>query len=233
MNNEWLFIIMSLVSLAFVLIAFRMGKSWLIGLVAANVILANIFVVKGMYLFGMAATGGNVVYASIFLATDLLAEHYGKKEARQAVLIGFFVALFFLITSQFIIRFTPADWDIAQGAFETIFTLTPRIVIGSLVAYLISQNIDISIFHRIKEKTRGRWLWLRNNGSTFVSQGIDSVIFTMIAFWGVYPDLWQLVLFTWIIKIIVAALDTPFIYLSGHFRPKELLSSAYERKGRT
>ncbi|MFC1663092.1 queuosine precursor transporter [Patescibacteria group bacterium] len=222
MSNEWLFILMSLISLTFVLAAFRLGKVWLIGLIAANVILANIFVVKGMYLFGLAATGGNVVYASIFLATDLLAEHYGKKEARRAVMIGFYVALFFLIMSQFISRFMPADFDFAQGAFETIFTLTPRIVLGSLIAYLLSQNLDVWLFHWIKERSRGRWLWLRNLGSTIISQVIDSTIFTLIAFAGVFPDLFELILFTWLIKIIVAGLDTPFIYLSSRFKPKEL-----------
>ncbi|MBU1131541.1 queuosine precursor transporter [Patescibacteria group bacterium] len=213
MNNELLFIIMSLVSLSFVLLAFRLGKVWLVGIICANVILMNIFVVKGMYLFGLAATGGNVLYASIFLATDLLCEHYGKKEAMRAVRIGFFVSIFFLIMSQFILRFIPADYDFAQGAMKTLFTLTPRIVLGSMAAYLVSQHLDVWLFNKIKEKTQGRMLWLRNNGSTFVSQLVDSAIFTVIAFAGVYPLL-ELIVFTYIIKIIVAVLDTPFMYFS-------------------
>jgi hypothetical protein len=213
MNNEILFILMSLVSLGFVLLAFRLGKPYLIGLIAADVILMNIFVVKGMYLFGLAATGGNVLYASIFLATDILCEHWGKKEATRAVRIGFFVSLFFLAMSQFILKFIPADYDFAQGALETLFTLTPRIVLGSMAAYLVSQHLDVWLFHKIKEKTGDKMLWLRNNGSTFVSQLVDSVIFTVIAFAGVYPLL-ELIVFTYIIKIIVAVLDTPFIYLA-------------------
>ena len=204
---------MSLVSLSFVLLAFRLGKVWLVGIICANVILMNIFVVKGMYLFGLAATGGNVLYASIFLATDLLCEHYGKKEAMRAVRIGFFVSIFFLIMSQFILRFIPADYDFAQGAMKTLFTLTPRIVLGSMAAYLVSQHLDVWLFNKIKEKTQGRMLWLRNNGSTFVSQLVDSAIFTVIAFAGVYPLL-ELIVFTYIIKIIVAVLDTPFMYFS-------------------
>lgn len=213
MNNELLFIIMSLVSLGFVLLAFRLGKAWLIGLICADVILMNIFVVKGMYLFGLAATGGNVLYASIFLATDILCEHYGKQEAIRAVRIGFFVSIFFLIMSQFILKFIPADYDFAQGAMKNLFMLTPRIVLGSMIAYLISQHLDVWLYNKIKEKTKGKMLWLRNNGSTWVSQLVDSIIFTVIAFAGVYP-LFELILFTYIIKIIVAILDTPFIYLS-------------------
>ena len=213
MSNEILFIIMSLVSLGFVLLAFRLGRPWLIGLICVNVVLMNIFVVKGIYLFGLAATGGNVLYASIFLATDLLCEHYGKKEAMRAVRIGFFVSIFFLVMSQFILRFIPADYDFANDAMKTLFTLTPRIVLGSMIAYLVSQHLDVWIFNKIKEKTGDKMLWLRNNGSTWVSQLVDSIIFTVIAFAGVYP-LFQLIVFTYIIKIIVAALDTPFIYLS-------------------
>ena len=213
MSNELLFIIMSLVSLGFVLLAFRLGRVWLIGLICADVILMNIFVVKGIYLFGLAATGGNVLYASIFLATDLLCEHYGQKEAMRAVRIGFFVSIFFLVMSQFILKFIPADYDFANQAMKTLFTLTPRIVLGSMIAYLVSQHLDVWLFSKIKQKTQGKMLWLRNNGSTFISQLIDSIIFTVIAFAGVYPLL-QLILFTYIIKIIVAVLDTPFIYLS-------------------
>lgn len=220
--NEVYFILMSLVSLGFMLLAFRLGKSWVIGMIAVNAVLMNIFVIKGMYLFGLAATGGNVLYASIFLGTDLLAEHYGSKEARKAVMTGFFASVFFIVMSQFILKFIPADYDFAQDAFKTIFTLTPRIVAGSMIAYLISQNLDVWLFHRIKEKTGGKYLWLRNNGSTWVSQAIDSITFTLIAFWGVFPDIWQIILFTYIIKIIVAAIDTPFLYLSKRLLPKEL-----------
>ncbi len=213
MSNSTLFILMALTSLSFVLIAFRLGKVWLISLITANVVMMNIFVVKGMYIFGLAGTGGNVLYASIFLATDILCEHYGKQEAVKAIRIGFFVSLFFLLMSQFILWFKPADYDIAQSAMLTLFTLTPRIVLGSMIAYLISQHLDVYLFQRIKEKTKGKHLWLRNNGSTFISQLIDSVIFTTIAFSGVYPVI-PLIIFTYIIKLIVAVIDTPFIYLS-------------------
>lgn len=218
MTNELLFILMSLISLTFVLCAFRLGKSYLIALIAVMAVMMNIFAIKGMYLFGMAVTGGNVLYASIFLATDLLNEHYDKKIAKKAVMIGFFGSIFFLIATQIILKFVPADYDIAQSAFETLFTLAPRIVIGSMIAYLISQNLDVWTFDKIKKITNGKHLWLRNNASTWTSQLVDSIIFSVIAFAGIYP-LFELILFTYIIKIVVAAMDTPFIYLSKIFKP--------------
>lgn len=221
MTNELLFILQTLISLSFVLLAFRFGKVWLMGFIAASAVAMNIFVLKGMVLFGLAVTGGNVLYASTFLATDLLSEHYGKKQALKAVWIGFGASVFFLIMSQIMLQYTPAEYDFAQGSFETLFTLTPRIVAGSMIAYLVAQNLDVFLFNKIKSMTGGKMLWLRNNGSTWVSQLVDSVVFTVIAFAGVYP-LFELIVFTYIIKIIVAALDTPFIYLSHAFKPREL-----------
>jgi len=221
MNNEVLFILMSLISLSFVLAAFRLGKVWLISLIAVNAVLMNIFVTKGMLLFGLATTGGNILYASIFLSTDILNEYYGRKEATKAVMIGFGASLFLIITSQFILKFTPASYDIASESLKTIFSLTPRIVIGSMIAYFVAQNLDVWLFDKIKSLTKSKYLWLRNNGSTFTSQLVDSIIFTTIAFGGIYP-LVNLIIFTYIIKLIVALLDTPFIYLSKSFKPKEL-----------
>ena len=226
MSNELLFIIQTIIGLAFTLVAFSMGRNWLYGYIAVCIVLANIFVTKQITLFGIPATGGNVLYGSIFLATDLLAEHFGKREARQAILLGFGAALFYLIMSQFILKFSPSpdDWGAADG-MATIFDFAPAIVLASLMAYLILQFHDIWAFHWIREKTGGRYLWLRNNGSTWVSQLIDSVVFSILAFL-VLPILFPnaealpfdivvgIIISTYFLKILVAAIDTPFIYLS-------------------
>ena len=226
MSNELLFIIQTIIGLAFTLVAFSMGRNWLYGYIAVCIVLANIFVTKQITLFGIPATGGNVLYGSIFLATDLLAEHFGKREARQAILLGFGAALFYLIMSQFILKFSPSpdDWGAAEG-MATIFDFAPAIVLASLMAYLILQFHDIWAFHWIREKTGGRYLWLRNNGSTWVSQLIDSVVFSILAFL-VLPILFPsaealpfdivvgIIISTYFLKILVAAIDTPFIYLS-------------------
>lgn len=214
-NNLW-YLLFTVVSLSFALLAFKLGKAWLYAYIAASVTLMNIFVLKQIDLFGFAVTGGNVLYSCIFLSTDLLAEHYGRKSALRAVRIGFFVSVFFVAASQFILLFVPNEHDFAQESFETLFSLTPRIVLGSMVAYLVSQHLDIFLFDAIRKRTKGRRLWLRNNGSTFISQAVDSVTFTLIAFSGVFESevIWQVILFTYLAKLLVAVLDTPFIYLS-------------------
>jgi len=224
MSNELIFLLMILFVLFCTLFAFRMGKYWLYGFIAFNIILANIFVTKQFVIFGITATGGNITYGSIFLATDLLCEHYSRKDGRRAVFLGFFAAIFYLITSQFIILLKPNEFDVVHDGMKDIFSFAPRIVLASLIAYLISQMHDIWFFHFLKEKTKGKMLWFRNNVSTWVSQLIDSIIFSMIAFLGIFPIniVLQIIISTYLLKVLVAAIDTPFIYLSYKCKPEEL-----------
>ncbi len=222
--NELLFFVWTLLVVLVVLVAFRFGKPALYGVIGVYIILANIFVTKQITLFGLAATGGNSLYGAIFLATDLISEYWGKKHARKAVWFGWFCALGFLVASQVFLLFKPSGDDFIDPAMRSIFSLTPRIVAGSLMAYLLSQTHDIWAYHFWKLKTHGKKLWLRNNASTWVSQLIDSVIFSFVAFYGIFPlsVVFQIVITTYFLKIIVALIDTPFIYLSIKFKSKKL-----------
>ena len=114
------------------------------------------------------------------------------------------------------LKFTPDASDFAQGSLLTIFGLMPRIAAGSMIAYLLSQHYDVFAFHFWKKRTKGKYLWLRNNASTMVSQVIDTVIFCTIALWGVYDtNTWlQILATTYFLKWFVAVIDTPFIYLA-------------------
>ena len=100
----------------------------------------------------------------------------------------------------------------------------PRIVIGSLLAYLISQLHDVWAFDFWKVRARGRFLWLRNNASTMVSQALDTVIFCSVAFWGLFElsDFFQILFTTYVLKFVVAAADTPFIYLARRLKAPDL-----------
>lgn len=234
LNNELLYILQTIVGLIIVLVAFRMGRNWLYGLIAAFIILANIFVTKRFELFGLEATGGNVVYGAIFLITDLLSEYYGKPAARKGVLIGFVSVTIYLIMSQLILQYTPSEGDVGAPALQTIFSFAPSIVFGSLVAYFISQLHDVWAFHYWKTLFKGKHLWLRNNLSTLVSQLLDSVTFSIFAFL-IFPTwfktvefilpldvIFEIIITTYLLKVFVAVIDTPFIYLSRRFRPDDL-----------
>lgn len=227
MMNSLLFVGWAVLGLFILLLIFRFfGKAGVTAFIGASVVIMNILVTKSMVIFGVGATGGNVLYASIFLATDLLTEYYGGKEARKAVIIGFACSVFSLVAISITLLFEPAPWDWAQPPLAAIFTPVARIVAGSMIAYLISQNLDTYTYDFIRRRFKG--LWLRNNGSTWTSQLVDTLIFCTIGLLGTMPlNAWlQVVLSTYLLKIVVGALDTPFIYLSRVWKPRELRAPA-------
>jgi uncharacterized integral membrane protein (TIGR00697 family) len=132
--------------------------------------------------------------------------------------IGFFSLLTMTGLMNLALRFAPSEADFAQQSLATIFGFMPRIAAGSLIAYLVSQVHDVYAFHFWKQRKPGvRFLWLRNNASTMVSQLLDTAIFTTIAFWGVFEStvFWQIFWSTYLLKWVVAALDTPFVYIAS------------------
>ncbi len=223
-HNNLLWAVFVLVDLAIAVAMFRcFGKQGLFVLVVASVIVANIQVTKTVILFGFTATLGNALYGSVFFATDILSEVYGKREARRCVWFGFITMALVLLWMAFGLSFIPAASDMTHDALQEVFGVLPRISTGSLVAYLVSQHHDVSAFHFWRKRTGGRYLWLRNCASTMVSQAIDSVLFCFIALWGLYSTgIWlEILLTTYVLKWIVAMLDTPFIYLAMRLKPAD------------
>lgn len=215
--NNLLWIGFLIIDLSLAVLIFRFfGKFGLYTLIVASVITCNIQVLKTVQLFGFVATLGNVLYGSIFFTTDILSEVYGKKAARRGVWLGFIGMALMTIWMQIGLRFIPDVSDFAQGSLSAIFGLMPRVAAGSMVAYLLSQHHDVFAFHFWRKRTKGRFLWLRNNASTMVSQAIDSAIFCTIALWGLFDtNTWlQILATTYFLKWLVAIIDTPFIYLA-------------------
>ena len=232
MLNELLWILLLLVTFIIQILAYRFfGKNGLYAWIAIAIILANIQVMKTIGFFGLVTALGNIIYGTTFLTTDILSENYGKKEAKKAVWIGFFMLISVTIIMQITLFFTPHSTDNLSPALQQIFGLLPRITIASLTAYLISQFHDIWAFEFWKKMFKGKHLWFRNNLSTMTSQLIDNVIFTWIAFIGFFGLFGWNQVFTWDIiiqiflvsytmKWFVALLDTPFVYLSKIIKKK-------------
>lgn len=220
--NELLWAGFALVDLVLVIILYRFfGRVGMYGLIVFNLIVCNIQVLKTIELFGITTTLGNILYASVFLSTDILSEMYGKREARRAVLLGFVVLLMTTVYMQFALAFLPAPSDWVQPHLQAIFGFLPRVAAASMAAYLVSQLHDVWAFHYLRQKTGGAHLWLRNNLSTLASQFIDSAIFCTVAFAGVFPwpVFWEILASTYLVKLVMAAIDTPFIYLARKMRP--------------
>ncbi|MFW5756561.1 MAG: queuosine precursor transporter [Tangfeifania sp.] len=220
MQNELLWLAMLLANFFLIILAYKLFGKWgLIMWIPISVIVANIQVIQTVELFGMVATLGNIVYASSFLVTDILSENYGKKEAKKAVWIGFFSLISMTLLMNLALVFKPLEGDefalITHEATGTIFKLMPRIAIASLAAYLLSQRHDVWAYHFWRKRfSKDNQIWLRNNLSTMVSQFIDSVVFVLIAFYGVFETavLFEIFITTYFLKWIVAASDTPFVY---------------------
>lgn len=235
MNNEMIFIATVLVYLGSVLLLYKLfGKNGLYAFAVFGTLLGNIAVCKCVDLFGASTTAGNVLYASTFLVTDILSEKYGKREAAKAVKYSFSIMLLWLFGTQLILMFTPNANDYINPSLSVVFGLVPRITIASLIGFICSQNIDVFLYHFIWDKTGGsrEGLWKRNNGSTLISQAVDTVIFTTLAFWGTYPTnvFISILVTTYVFKAVVALVDTPFIYLARRIEPME---DDNERKGKS
>ena len=178
--------------------------------------------------FGAEQTLGNVLFAVTFLITDILSECEGKKAADKAVYTSFFASIFFLVPSQSWLHYVPSESDWASPAIRTIFSNTPRMIIASLAVYGISQLFDVWLYHKIWDMTskksgnRRSFLWLRNNGSTLVSQLINTFLFTLFAFYGTYglSQIISIFISSYVIYIFTSLLDTPVVYLARRVSDK-------------
>ncbi|GAB6148575.1 queuosine precursor transporter [Stetteria hydrogenophila] len=189
------------------------------GLFGGAIVLANIMagVKIGVWKLGfltLVVPAGTVAYSITFPITDIVDEVYGKRPAIYIVWGGLAAELgmFILIPLG---QLVPALSEEMQELYSRVFSPQYRIVLGSIVAYLVSQHHDVWAFWKWREVTHGKWLWLRNNASTIVSQLIDSTLFSTIAFTSVLPasQVVSMILTMWAAKIIVALADTPFVYL--------------------
>ena len=220
-HQNLLYLSTLLLDLGLTVLMFRFfGKEGLLACIVLSILLANLQGPKLTVIFSMQTSLGVIFYSSIFFATDLMSEKFGKKEADRAVMMGFSISVIILLMLSISLLFLPSiegnqtfSTEVHQ-AFVTILDFTPRFIIGSLFSYLISQRFDVWCFHKIKHWTNGKHLWLRNNLSTMASQTIDTTLYSLVVWWGVVDleTAIQLGLAKMAFKIGIAAFDTPFIY---------------------
>ena len=179
---------------------------------------------------------GTILFASTFLCTDILSEYYGKDKAKTNVLIGFSGFLFMTILMLITIGIQPMDdeWGKnVQNSLATLFTPMSSIFVASMIAYLVSQYFDIWLFSYLKKITTDKFLWLRNNISTVLSSLIDNTVFSLFAWIILNPNPFPLndvimtfILGVYLLRVFIAILDTPFIYLAKHFIFNKNISSS-------
>jgi uncharacterized integral membrane protein (TIGR00697 family) len=228
MANEYLWLLLFIIDFGFAILAiYLFGKLGLYITIVTSIIMCNLQVLKVVDMFGLTVALGNIAYASIFLATDLLAECFGAEESKRGVLIGFFVLIVFSTIMYLVVLLEPSAVDINNDAMQTIFTKTFRIAIASLISYLCAQYLDIFIYTKIKKYTNSKHLWLRNNVAGISAQLLDSVLFVILAFYGEYPleAMYSIIATTIIFKVAISMLNTPILYIGRYILVKQKLTS--------
>ncbi len=183
----------------------------------AGLLSANLLGSKVTTIFGITMSVGIFAYPLTFLMTDAIGEVYGKKKAMQVVYAALLAQILVLLLTWISVVLPPADRYAFNAEYTTIFGGSIRMIIASLIAFMAAQLHDVWAFEFWRKKTNGKHLWLRNNASTFVSQAIDTLLFMFIAFYGIsdkftVPFILELSLTYWGLKLVFAALDTPFVY---------------------
>lgn len=195
---------------------------YLTALFSGLLVLSNILGIKIFNIGDFMLPAAVIVYMITFLVTDVIGEVYGKKMARHTIRAGFItqiVALFFIYLA---IELPPAPTFDMQSEYEMILGGSFQLILASLISYIVSQNIDVTIFHRLKERHGTKKLWLRNNVSAAVTQFVDTTLFIMIGFWGIMPfeTLISMIFMQYIAKFFIMLFDTPIVYVLVHFARK-------------
>lgn len=221
MQNEIILIINLICTYAAVILFYRyLGRTGLYVWTVLATIAANIEVLILVDAFGMEMTLGNILFGSTFLVTDILSETEGKKYANNAVKLGILVSIVFICISQSWFLYEPNANDWAMGPIQGVFSNTPRLMLVSIAVYGIVQVFDVFMYHVIWKHTTKlfgdsrKGLWIRNNGSTMLSQLLNTILFTFGAFYGVHSleTLINICFSTYVIYFTTSLLDTPAVY---------------------
>lgn len=218
MNNILLGFISVIITFSLTVLSEKIfKKEGLFVWISIATILANILVCKSIEMFSFTTNLGNVLFASSFLAADILTEKYGGEYAKKAIVLSVFSQIIFIIMTQFALLYTPSSVDLANESMKNLFTINLRVSISSILMYFISNMINIYLYTWIKNKIPKK-LWLRNNISTIVCNCLENFIFSTIAFIGIFSisTIFEIAFVASILEIIIAILDTPFLYLSTY-----------------
>lgn len=193
-----------------------LGSIFIAALVVCNLI-ANKFIVIDLGFKEFKISAGVLPYPVTFLITDILSEIYGRKRTNLVVFCGFFASAFILWVLWMGSHF-PAipESPVNDLEYSKMFGNSWRVVLASMVAYLTAQLIDVRVYHFWKDLTKGKHLWLRNNGSTIISQFVDTTLVVGVLFIGAmsFGQMGDLIIDGWLFKALCAFVDTPFIYLT-------------------
>ncbi|HCJ84561.1 MAG: hypothetical protein A2Y28_01790 [Chlamydiae bacterium GWC2_50_10] len=215
--NELLFFLHFLIVGSFAMGALRLGKEGLTAFVSLAALLANLFVLKQVTLFGLTITCTDVLAIGSILALNLLQEHFGKASASKAAWICFYLMTFFSVMSLLHLAYKPSILDAAHFAYSTLLSPAPRLLLASLAVFFFVQQFDIRLYGWLKNRGKKRSLMFRSNLSLIISQFLDTALFTFFGLWGLVDALWEILLFSYAVKLFIIFSMTSFVSLSKSF----------------
>ena len=216
MNERLLLIEIVTVFLLLLVVKKFFGKNGVLAWIPLVTVIANILTAKNATIFGMNTALGSVLFASTFLAMDILTECYGVRDAKRGVLLGLFGVIVFMICSQIALYYQPSPIDYASTAMSDLFTLNFRVNLASVIMYLIANMGDVFLYEKLRQKTQGKKMWLRNNVSTIFCNCVENFMFVLFGFYGLYDfsQCMSIACSISLVEALVGICDTPFLYLA-------------------
>lgn len=211
--NEYIFFLQVLVVTSCTLGALTLGKEALVASICLQQILANLFITKQITLFGMDVVSTDVFAVGSILGLNLLQEYFGLEQAKKTIIISFAALIFYMAMTQFLLWYTPNGFDIMHHHFDQVLGYSLRIVSASVGVYILSQYASTYIYAQIKELWPASTLFTRNMLSLCLSQLLDTVLFTILALYGIVANVFHIIVISYSIKMIVIALSSTFIGL--------------------
>lgn len=199
------------------LIALKIGKEALIGLICVQAILVNLFVSKEIMLFGLTATASDALAVGTALSLNLTQEYFQKQAAQKAVLISFLCSLFYVIMTLFHLAYLPSATDASAIYFNALLQPMPRIVAASLIVYAIVQSIDCQLYGYACNILENRYFIFRNYGSLAITQLIDTILFSFLGLYGINEGfssikvIFEIIVISYLIKLITISIAAPFL----------------------
>ena len=215
--NELIFLAHVIIISIFTIAALKISKEALIATIAIYCVLANLFVLKQINLFGFTPTASDAFSVGAILGINLLQEYFGEKESKNAIWICFFVTIIYTIASQIHIIYTPSIYDTSSQNFDAILKFMPRIAIASILVTLLIQIMDRIFYKFLKTKFHDQHFILRNFISLFIVQLLDTILFTFLGLWGIVGNLWDVIIVSFAVKVITILISVPIISI---FRSK-------------
>lgn len=213
MWNEILFITQSIVVSAFAIGSVYFGQGALYAFTSVAWVLGNLFVVKEATIFGLDVVTSDVFAIGSNMGVTLLREYYGQKEAKRSIFVGIYTAIFFLIVSQFLLLYTPNAHDTSGPHFAYLLGRMPRIIIASFVVSAISKSINLGLFNVFTRKLGNGFFYIKSMAALLIAQLADTILFAFLGLFGNVADIWDIILFSYIVKVISISIAVPCISL--------------------